>query len=373
MLSISYKYCKNTFLFFLLTCNIISAQDKSECISGDCYNGTGTYIWYDKKGKPYEKYIGNWKDGAFNGYGSYYYSSGSVYEGNWEQNVKQGQGTMTYNNGQKYIGNWVNGKFDGKGLFFYATGNRYNGEWKKGVENGHGTFYWMEGDKWIGEWKDGKRNGKGIYTSADGKEQTGIWEDDKFVKNIDGLEIGCIEGDCDNGYGIYVWGSGEKYEGNWKNMLRNGKGKNYYANGDEYTGEWLNDMKNGVGTYISKDGKTYSGKWESNELVLPDDILNFNVSPLKGSIDTELDFDIIHVKTSTSPLYLVFNWNKNMDFLARIKNSDNIQIGEVNLTMGNVIKLSGTGNFEIEVTASTGTGFWECKVYNQNNYNLFEF
>ncbi len=27
---------------------------------------------------------------------------------------------------------------------------------------------------------------------------------------------GCIEGDCNNGYGTYTWADGDKYVGEWK-------------------------------------------------------------------------------------------------------------------------------------------------------------
>ena len=42
---------------------------------------------------------------------------------------------------------------------------------------------------------------------------------------------GCTQGDCVNGYGVYVWDSGEKYEGYWKNDKRNGYGVNNFSNG----------------------------------------------------------------------------------------------------------------------------------------------
>jgi hypothetical protein len=61
---------------------------------------------------------------------------------------------------------------------------------------------------------------------------------------------GCISGDCTNGFGVYTWSSGEKYEGFWKNGQRNGYGINYFANGAKYTGNWVNDKKNGYGNIL---------------------------------------------------------------------------------------------------------------------------
>ena len=52
------------------------------CISGDCDNGLGKYVW--KNGD----YYGAWKDGKMEGKGTYYKSDGSIYEGFWSKNKK---------------------------------------------------------------------------------------------------------------------------------------------------------------------------------------------------------------------------------------------------------------------------------------------
>ena len=60
----------------------------------------------------------------------------------------------------------------------------------------------------------------------------------------------CIEGDCNNGYGIYTWVSGE------------------FA-GDKYVGEWKDGKRNGQGTGISTDGTIKKGIWKNGELIEP--------------------------------------------------------------------------------------------------------
>ena len=42
----------------------------------------------------------------------------------------------------------------------------------------------------------------------------------------------------------------DKYEGEWKNGLKEGKGIMYYNDGRRYKGDWKNDLKEGKG--ISK-------------------------------------------------------------------------------------------------------------------------
>ena len=49
------------------------------CISGDCDNGTGTYIYSN-----YTRYQGNFRDNVSNGQGTCYYADGDVYMGSWK-------------------------------------------------------------------------------------------------------------------------------------------------------------------------------------------------------------------------------------------------------------------------------------------------
>ena len=63
--------------------NKFNKKSKKEgCISGDCKNGQGTYV-YDNG----EKYVGQWKDEGFHGQGTYTYADGTIEKGLWEENV----------------------------------------------------------------------------------------------------------------------------------------------------------------------------------------------------------------------------------------------------------------------------------------------
>ena len=37
-------------------------------------------------------------------------------------------------------------------------------------------------------------------------------------------QTGCVSGDCENGYGTYIWDNGDKYIGGWSNSLKSGQG-----------------------------------------------------------------------------------------------------------------------------------------------------
>ena len=53
-----------------------------------------------------------------------------------------------------------------------------------------------------------------------------------------GEEGECIEGDCENGLGTYVFTDGSSYSGEWKDGFPNGSGILKYIDGLKDEGEW---------------------------------------------------------------------------------------------------------------------------------------
>ena len=49
------------------------------------------------------------------------------------------------------------------------------------------------------------------------------------------------------GKGEYTYQDGEKYEGEFKNGIREGFGKYFYNNGDRYEGDFKNGVRDGKG------------------------------------------------------------------------------------------------------------------------------
>ena len=45
------------------------------------------------------------------------------------------------------------------------------------------------------------------------------------------------------GKGIYYYKSGDKYDGEWKNDIKEGRGIYYYKSGNKCDGEWKNGKK----------------------------------------------------------------------------------------------------------------------------------
>ena len=68
------------------------------------------------------------------------------------------------------------------------------------------------------------------------------------------------------GKGIFYYNDGARYEGDWKNGLREGKGIFYYKNGNKYEGDWKNGLREGKGIYYYKNGNKYEGYWKDNKM-----------------------------------------------------------------------------------------------------------
>jgi antitoxin component YwqK of YwqJK toxin-antitoxin module len=82
------------------------------------------------------------------------------------------------------------------------------------------------------------------------------------------LQAQCTSGDCKNGFGVYKWSDGDKYEGDWKNGKFEGKGKYYYSNGSTFEGKYKLGKKHGEGVFIKKNGDEYEGLWQHGKRVV---------------------------------------------------------------------------------------------------------
>ncbi len=85
----------------------------------------------------------------------------------------------------------------------------------------------------------------------------------------------CVDGDCQNGVGTYLWEDGTIYNGSWKDGELNGIAQEigYDENGmliGTFDGEMEMGVMSGWGTQTiyDKDGyllATYVGNWEDND------------------------------------------------------------------------------------------------------------
>ncbi len=281
-----------SFLNLFLFLSFLNAQ----CVTGDCQNGKGTYLFPSGA-----KYVGEFQNGEIHGIGVCYYTNGSKYSGQWVHRFPEGKGTKTFEDGTKRFGMWVKGQpvdedgnfieemvakgnendddgtniqsgcisgdcQNGTGVFAYADGSKYDGNFRQGELNGSGTWYFPNGDKYEGSFRDNYSHGNGTLYYADGTEMVGVWVEGEYKGDVQLTAKegeGCLDGDCKNGIGTYVYeGAEAKYIGDFKNNLADGKGVCYYSNGERYEGEWSNGSFNGTGTLFLQDGTKVHGTWD---------------------------------------------------------------------------------------------------------------
>ena len=83
----------------------------------------------------------------------------------------------------------------------------------------------------------------------------------------------CIDGDCIDGKGIYIYEDNTIYVGNFKNGEAAGYGTCYYSNGERYAGEWQAHQFNGKGVFQYANGNVDAGLWQDGNLVSTDNSL----------------------------------------------------------------------------------------------------
>lgn len=134
-------------LLFLIPLSItLSAQ----CISGNCENGNGVYL----------------------------YPSGNRYDGRWEDK-KRIKGDLFYANGDHYTGYFRDNERHGPGIYRYASGNRFEGIFTDG-EKVEGTFYYVNGNRYEGQYRDNEKNGRGTMYLSSGETLSGFWIDNEY-------------------------------------------------------------------------------------------------------------------------------------------------------------------------------------------------
>ncbi len=172
---------------------LLSAQ--SNCVSGNCYHGKG--YWKDISGFTYN---GNFKNGEITGEGKLIYSqsykSGDKlgrksymhikdaisYEGEVLNSQPNGKGKLIYNDGTVLGGTFKKGDFS-SGIYFSPNNVDYIliGDFIDFQLQSPGTIEFYNGDKYIGEIKDNLPNGKGTMYYPTKSKDIGFWKDGIFL------------------------------------------------------------------------------------------------------------------------------------------------------------------------------------------------
>lgn len=147
------------------------------CRSGMA-DGPGVLRWF-VEGKLYDRKEGQFRAGRMNGQGKASFG-GMTYAGGWRDGVYDGQGTFTWPNGDRYVGEFRDGELSGRGVLTSTDGNRYEGEWRHSMREGPGVEVYADGNRYEGEWRNDKPDGRGRATFGNGRIYDGSWSNGCF-------------------------------------------------------------------------------------------------------------------------------------------------------------------------------------------------
>lgn len=164
-----------------------------ECTYGDCENGFG--ILEIKTTLGTDIYEGNFRDGAFHGFGEY-------------------TGFVTRSDKAYYEGSWLDGKRHGRGTYWDGLSDLYIGEWRDGLRHGRGSYFFG-----LDDWAPNRHTER--WLTGNTENYTGQFVDDQF-----------------QGEGIYRWPDGRRYEGGFYANDKHGRGRFYYQTGTSLPQQW---------------------------------------------------------------------------------------------------------------------------------------
>lgn len=91
---------------------------------------------------------------------------------------------------------------------------------------------------------------------------------------------------------------------------------------------------------------------------------SINVSPTSDDITGTYQNSIVKVSTDEDPVYaLVFY--QSMDLWMKIIGQKGDMLAEYDLGKGNLVELSGGGEFTLQIYSKDGTGHWEGQFLNK--------
>jgi len=119
-------------------------------------------------------------NGKKEGQGTLVYRHGEIYQGVWKNGFKEGEGVWILNDGTIINGFWLNNQLQPHVEIKFANGDFYKGEVKSTISgelkfHGRGILKSHTGDTYQGDFKEGLREGYGKYSYKDGANYEGYW------------------------------------------------------------------------------------------------------------------------------------------------------------------------------------------------------
>ena len=188
-------------------------------------------------------------------------------EGCISGDCENGYGVIEFETGDRYFGFFSEGECEGQGTYIFHEGDVYMGQFHQGAFSGEGTYTWADGTKFIGQWQNGKPHGIGTQYETDGTSETDLYNEGEVIEDALDKTTGCINGNCKNGFSVYIDSDKTRIIGMFKYGQLNGQGKIIKANGVYITGEFKDGKLNGYGKVVKPDGKETIGLWEDGKYI----------------------------------------------------------------------------------------------------------
>jgi hypothetical protein len=163
---------------------------------------------------------------------------------------------------------------------------------------------------------------------------------------------GCVFGNCEEGYGRYVYGNGDVYEGDFSQGLRGGYGLYLWSFKSHFGGEWMSDNRHGSGYYMAPDNLT-SGYWK-------DDVYN-GYDPVENPLIEQEDIE------SPEDVFFILNDVESYDLLSDTDNLDRIE----NLNVTECVYGDCEDGFGIYVSGSSWVYAGQWSDGSRNGYGEF--
>lgn len=111
------------------------------------------------------------------------------------------------------------------------------------------AIFGTDGNKYVGEWKNDMKNGRGMQLYINKELNQAEFKDN--VRHGFGIIARCS---TENTFKLV-------YRGSFQNGKKDGHGRMYYKNGNFYTGKFSKGKRNGYGQMWYADGSFYDGDW----------------------------------------------------------------------------------------------------------------
>jgi hypothetical protein len=261
----------------LMSIGYSANAQNTNCMFGQCDFGYGVMVYPNG-----EKYIGEFDNHKKHGQGVLLLSNGDKYVGTFKDNHYNGEGRLYKRDGSIQGGMWAAGSLstpqtngakclygncnDEYSIYLYGNGTKVVGNYQNGQPKDQVAVFYTNGAKYVGDFANAQKDGLGILSHPDGLIEEGFWKEDKYSGSMKSQK-GCIQGDCSNGYGKFVYVDFTTYVGNFSGTYAHGYGECYYSDGDFYKGEWQAHHFHGKGTMYYADGTIQDGFWKAGEFV----------------------------------------------------------------------------------------------------------